>query len=177
VRDEREAQGPADDRGDRLDERDLLGIEAARGAGPVGVEETPATAAGGERRAQLGVRVHERPQLAPPGAALRAPAGGGVQVGDLPRAAGEVGELVEVGDLELVLPEGAADGVRHAVHDAGAERQQGVGVGRREDEGVHGHRGADLLGDGLHERLGRELLGGERVDPALRAREPQGRAR
>src|SRR3954451_25071637 len=104
---------------DRLDECDLLVGEAAGRSGPVEVKQPPAAAAGGERRAQLRAGVYQRPQPAPPRAALGTPAGRGVQVGDLPRAVREVGELVEVRDLELVLPERGADRVREALRDTG----------------------------------------------------------
>ena len=49
----------------------------------------------------------------PPVAACRSATGRG------PRA--RSAELVEVGDLELVLPERSAHGLRHVVHDAGAD--------------------------------------------------------
>ena len=65
----------------------------------------------------------------------------------------------------------------HAVHDAGAEPEQRVRIGRGHDERVDRHRGAQLLGDALDEPLGRQPLGGERVDPSHRAREVPGGAR
>ena len=141
------------------------------------MEQPPTAAAGVERRAQLRVGVHQRPQLAPARAAVGSPAGRGVQVGDLPPAACEVAELVEVGDLELVLPERGAHGVGHAVHHTGAEAEHGVRVRRGHEQSVHRHRGAQLLGDALDETLGRQPLGGERIDPSRRAGEVPGRAR
>jgi hypothetical protein len=177
MRDEREPERAADDRGDRLHECDLLVAEALRGPGAVQVQQPPSAAAGVERGAQLCVDVHQRPQLAPPRAALRAPPGGGVQVGDLPRGAREVAELVEVGHLELVLPEWPAHAVRHSVRDPGAEPEQRVRVRRGHDKGVDGQRRAELLGDALDEALGRQLLGGERVDPSHRSGEVAGDAR
>ena len=66
---------------------------------------------------------------------------------------------------------------RHAVDDARAEREQRVRVGRGDHERVDRHRGAQLLGDALDEALGRQPLGGERVDPSHCSRELSGGAR
>jgi hypothetical protein len=174
--DERQPQRAAHHRSDRLDERDLVLAEAAGRPGAVQLQQPPAAPARIARRAQLGVGVHERPQLAPPRAALRTPAGRGVEVGDLPRAPSEVGELVEVGDLELVLPERGAHGVGKPMHDAGPHGQHGVRVRRSHEQAVDRDRAAHLLGDALDEALGRQPRGGERIDPPLRAREVAGGA-
>jgi hypothetical protein len=175
--DERQPQRTADDGRDRLHERDLVVAEAMGGPGAVEMQQAPAAAARVERGPQLGVGVHQRAQLPPAGAALRPAAGRGVQVGDLARGAGEVGELVEVRYLELVLPERRAHAVRHPVHDAGPEAEQRVRVGRGHDEGLDGHRAAQLVGDALDQGLGRQLLVGEGFDPARGARQVPSRCR
>jgi hypothetical protein len=60
------------------------------------------------------------------------------------------------------------------VHDAGAEAKQRVRIGRGHDEGLDGHRAAQLVGDALDQGLGRQLLVGQGVDPTRGAREVPG---
>jgi hypothetical protein len=141
-----------------------VGLAERHAAGAaIELEVAPGPSARDEYRPELVLEVGDRIERPVAGTAAEPAARRLAQVADGIRR-GEVGELVVVGDQELVLPERVADPLGEVVDHAGAEAEARVGIGGPGEEGVGVDHTDDPVHDLLDRLLGRQVLRTEALD-------------